>query len=256
MEVKGVSLNIGFIGVGNIAEPVIERIASNEGFGGRIYLSPRSINRSDMLSKKYKNIVQLDSNQEVADSSDILIVSVLPSQARGVIESLKFRKNHIIVSLVSDTAVENIRKWTGDVYSVARIVPLPFVRNGTGPVVVFAENREEMSVFNCLGELFFVENERDLKIMLTFTALMGGYNDLMFEIIYWGISKGLDKKETTKYVSSLFEALSGDIVNITGNEVMTSGGLNEMTLDYLKNKNINKHFLSALNNVGNRLEID
>jgi pyrroline-5-carboxylate reductase len=247
--------NLGFIGVGTIAELMIDRLASSEGFQGKIYLSPRNKDKSNYLSRKYKNVTRCDSNQEVVNYSDVLMISVLPYQIEEIVKEIKIRKNQRIVSVVSDATIDDIRKWSGNVDYIARMVPLPFVRNGSGPIATYSENNDHIEIFDCLGEIIMVENENELRIMLAFTSLMGYYNEMLLDIVKWGVSKGLKEKASIEYVSELFKELSNDIINISESEKMTSGGLNEITADYLKSKKIASHFIDALDKVGKRLSI-
>jgi len=53
-------------------------------------------------------VTKCSSNQEVVDNSDWVFVGVLPAQTSAALRDLTFKKEHIVVSLVSSASHEEL----------------------------------------------------------------------------------------------------------------------------------------------------
>ena len=82
---------IGFIGVGEIASAIVDGLRSEKANSPAaagapaILLSPRSADRSAGLAARYEAVEVAQSNQEVIDRSDLIVLSVLPGQVAEVL---------------------------------------------------------------------------------------------------------------------------------------------------------------------------
>jgi pyrroline-5-carboxylate reductase len=117
-------MKLGIIGIGNIAAALVEgfctstgpeRVGADAGAGGvaaggaaasgtgglELFLSPRNEARSTALAARYPRVMRLESNQAVLDRSEIVIIGVRPPVAAEVLGALRFRPDHIVVSLVA-----------------------------------------------------------------------------------------------------------------------------------------------------------
>ena len=104
-------MKVGIIGIGNIAAALVEGLSTAprpEGAGTvtgagepELFLSPRNEARSTALAAQYPRVTRLESNQAVVDRSEIVIISVRPPVAAEVLSALRFRPDHIVVSLVA-----------------------------------------------------------------------------------------------------------------------------------------------------------
>ena len=79
---------IGFIGTGEIASAMVNGITNQ---GHKIYVSKRGIKYAAKLA--LLNDVQITSNQELIDKSDIIILCLLKNTAQEVLPKLNFKKD-------------------------------------------------------------------------------------------------------------------------------------------------------------------
>ena len=76
---------IGFIGVGEIAEAIIEGLAAGED-PPPVVASPRGRERSASLAARFPSLVTVAaSNQAVVDAADTVVLAVLPEQLAAVV---------------------------------------------------------------------------------------------------------------------------------------------------------------------------
>src|SRR5262245_13126522 len=93
-------MKLGFIGIGKIASAVIEGLNTSRAVGLEIVLSPRNEAMSLSLAGRYPNVRRASSNQEVLDSSDVVVIALRPAMAAEVLQTLFFHPRHTVVSLV------------------------------------------------------------------------------------------------------------------------------------------------------------
>lgn len=65
-----------------------------------ILLSPRNEILSTELAARFASVTRLKSNQEVADSSEVVFIALRPDISREVIRGIKFSGYHTVIFLV------------------------------------------------------------------------------------------------------------------------------------------------------------
>ncbi len=227
-------MRIGIIGVGTISTNVIEAMQKLNKSDLTFYLSPRSATKSSHLANKYENCIQLNSNQEVIDQSDLVVISVLPKQVDEVLGELKFRPDQIIASFIAGRPPSEIAKLTSPATKVAQLIPLPPIELHKGPLFICPEVPELIEVFAGLGDLIPFNDEEKIKVFSTASAVMSTYFRTLVEIVDWMNAQGIDRTLATKYMTSLFEGLGAeanhippDLLTSMIREHETPGGLNE-----------------------------
>jgi len=93
-------MKIGFIGIGKIAGAIVEGLCTSAIENAEIFLSPRNEKNSLCLAGKYANVHRLESNQEVLNRSDVLMIALRPASAKEILRSLQFDRRHIVISLI------------------------------------------------------------------------------------------------------------------------------------------------------------
>lgn len=226
-------MRIGVIGVGTISTNVIEAMQKLN-TSHTFYLSPRSNQRAKDLASKYKNCIQVNSNQGVVDNSDIVIVSVLPKQVDEVLTELTFRPDQIITSFIAGRPPSEISKLTVPATKVAQLIPLPPIELHKGPLLICPGIPELIETFSGLGDVIPFDDEQNIKVFSSASAVMSTYFRLVLEIVDWITAQGIDRTLATKYMTSLFEGLgtesnhiAPDLLTSMVREHETPGGLNE-----------------------------
>ena len=234
-------MRIGVIGVGTISTNVIEAMQKLN--KSHIFnLSPRSKQRSEDLTNKYENCIQLNSNQEVVDQSDIVIISVLPKQVDEVLSGLTFRADHIVASFIAGRPPSEIGKLTAPATKVAQLIPLPPIELHKGPLLICPGIPELIETFAGLGDVIPFDDEDNIKVFSSASAVMSTYFRLIVEIVDWMMAQGIDRTLASKYMTSLFEGLGTeanhvppDLLSSMIREHETPGGLNESVRTNLEN---------------------
>ena len=231
--------NIGFIGTGAIAQALIVGLMSSKSslvVSSNLRVSRRNAERSSQLKQKYPNIDVVDSNQQIADKSDWVFVAVLPDQAESVFQEIKFDPCTTIISLVAGLPVDKVRELTGCENSM-RIVPLPPVEFGLGPIPIFPPNEEVESLLNEIGTAVPLCEEKELSACATASAMMATYFELVAQIATWLNQNGVSSKNSASYASTMLHALAATTIDKDlqqlkemSDECLTQGGLNEQVL--------------------------
>ena len=231
--------NLGFIGTGAIAEAMITGLMSSQSqlvSDSTFRISRRSASRSTQLKQRYPSLMVVDSNQEIADDSDWVFLAVLPSQAKETLSEIKFSPTTTIISLVAALNVESIQELTG-CQDVVRIVPLPPVELGEGPIPIFPGNQDVEKLLNQIGTSVPLSEELELNACSTASAMMATYFELVSKIATWLTTNGVSGENSARYTTSMLSALAAMTVDkkmkeLTqmSDECLTQGGLNEQVL--------------------------
>ncbi len=227
-------LKIGFIGTGKISSAVVESICTSKLENYTIILSPRNIDKSTALERRFGQVERMGSNQEVLDNADIIFIALKPDVYKDIIAELRFRNDHIVVSLIPYTNKKIIEGLTRPAETVCRAIPLPTVVNHRCPVPVFSPVGKVMDIFSAIGQPLVIGEEEQLHVLWTLTGLITPFYDLLSELSDWSVNKGVKKELADKYIADMFLSLSHAASvseNIDFNELSghaaTPGGMNE-----------------------------
>jgi len=227
-------MKIGFIGIGKIASAVVQGLCTSEAEGLEIFLSPRNEEASTTLAARFGNVRRLASNQEVVDSSEVVIVAVRPPVAKEVLGALRFRADQTVVSLVALLPYAPLRELTRPAAAACRAIPLPTVVLHNCPIPVFQADERVMRLFGYLGETLPVADEPALHALWTLTGLITPYYDLLTQLSEWTIAHGVEPGTANTYVANLYQSLSFlaqqsrpvDFMELS-RHAATPGGINE-----------------------------
>ena len=116
---------IGFLGTGVITEAIIRGLYDTAYYEGTILVSRRSEKRSQGLSEIYPNVRVVGQNQELAEQSDWIVVSVLPEQVSEVLSELSIRPDQKVVSLAAGVSLDELRAMAAPATDVVRVIRMP-----------------------------------------------------------------------------------------------------------------------------------
>ena len=251
---------IGFIGTGVITSALVTGFCAGGDSDHRIFLSPRNAERAKALAEKYENVTVAKSNQEVVDKSEWVVLAVVPKYGEEIIRPLSFRQEHRVINLLSDRKLPEIASWIGPTRTLVHMVPLPVAAQRIGPIAIYPNDREVADLFQPLGEIIGVDDVNKIDALAAITALMSSYYTLLWEVVQWGEREGLSRQEATDYTTSFFEALSFQARHAGADDLgrlaqeMTPGGLNEMTLKFIRGQDGFSPWIRALDPVLARLK--
>ena len=253
-------MNLGFIGTGKIASSVITGICKSKIKYKKIFISSRNRKISQVLKKKFKNIVISKDNQQIVDKCDWIFLSVTPTVGKKIIKDLKFKSKQTIISFISTITLSQLKKAIKVKAKIVRAIPLPPISLRKGPVPICPPNSKVKSFFNQLGTTVEIEKEKSSINFWSTSGMMAPFYELLRVMTDWLVKHGVKKDNAQKYITSLFLALSEDaVVNSKEDlkhlvrESQTPKGLNEQCVKELTKAGFYKSLEKTLNSLHKRL---
>lgn len=228
-----VSRSIGIIGVGEIASAIVEGACSTAEHPNFL-LSPRNAERSAGLARDFDGVEVCESNQDVIDRSELIILAVLPQQTESVLSELDIPADRTVISAIAGVSTEALSPLLPQTPTVVRVIPLPPVRERRGVTPVFPARAEVEEFFDTLGGTVVAETEGLFSTLSATTATMSSYYAYLQGIADWLVGQGWDRSDAERIVRGQFAGLGNTLATtdtsfsdlVTGHE--TPGGLNEM----------------------------
>jgi pyrroline-5-carboxylate reductase len=250
---------LGFIGTGKISSSIIFGIFKSKLKVKRIYISSRNRNIAKKLAQKSRKIKVLKDNQEIVNKSSVIILGITPNVGNKILKKLKFIKNKRIISLISTINLDKLKKLTKN-KNIVRATPLPPIEIKKGPIVIYPPNKFVKNLFNHLGEVIEIKNEKLSNKFWATASIMAAYYEILNVSSNWLIKKGVNKTIANNYISELFLSLSQDAVNKKSQgfkklvaDSQTPKGLNMQVLNELKKGRFYSKFIKAMDNISRRV---
>ena len=253
-------MNLGFIGTGKIASSIIYGIFKSKLKINKIYISSRNRNIAKKLSNKFRSVKIFKNNQEIIDRSSVIILSITPSVGRKILKKLHFNKNKTLISLISTIKLNELKNMTG-AKKICKAIPLPFIENKLGPIIVSPRNKIAKKIFKNLGLVIEIQDEKISFNFWSTSSMMAAYYEILNTTTNWLVKKGIKKKIATSYIIELFLALSKDAyfkkdigLKKLVADSQTPNGLNMQVLNELKKGKFYKKLNLSLSNVRKRIK--
>ena len=254
-------MKIGFIGTGHITKSVINGILSSKLKIKKILISKRSNKISTALKKKSKKIAILNDNQEIINKSNWVFLAVTPEVGHKILPKLKFKKNQTIISFISTIKMKDLKNYVKVNSKIVRAIPLPPISIRKGPVPIFPPNKKVKQFFDYLGTTVEINKENLSLNFWSTSSMMAPFYELLQTLSSWLSSKGINKMDAQKYITSLFIALSEDAkvnakkdLKILVKNSQTPRGLNEQAVNELRKSGFFKSLNITANSVLKRLK--
>jgi len=156
--------NIGIVGAGNIGMAIAKGFVKQEVVEpSKLYLSRR---RNDLLAAQEKEGFTITDNHTLVKECDVVILAVLPGQARELMMDLKGplqEKKKLLVSVVSAVSIKELKEWTGMQEGVVRIMPNTAVEYGASMTCIAGEEEQAvnqvLSLFDPLGQTMEIKEQ-------------------------------------------------------------------------------------------------
>lgn len=227
-------MDVGFIGAGTITEAVVTGLCEAEIPGLSILLSPRSVDRSRRLSKRYAAVEVASDNQQLLDRSELVFLAVRPQDAAEVLKTLSFRENQRVVSFIATMSSAAIARRVRPAEFIGRVAPVPPIARRRGPVAMCPPNPQLADFFGPVGTVIQVAEEAQLDAFFSVSALMAPYFELLDSVSSWVRAQGVDAVHADAYTGSLFRGIAEKSTLPRGegfaelvNEHATRAGINE-----------------------------
>ena len=254
-------MKLGFIGTGNISSDVIEGFVRSKIKYNRITISPRNKLKSKKLKKKFKRIFIAQNNQAVIDNSDLVFLAILPKVGSKVLPKLKFKKHQTVISFISTIKYSSLKKMINVKAKIVRAIPMPPIKLGKGPVVIYPPNQKIKKLFSNVGTTIEIRNEDLSNYFWAISGTMASFYELINILSSWLNKNKINRYQSQEYVATLYDALSTLALKNSKKpfdslvrESQTQGGLNWQVLRDLKRLNYFKDIEKSLNKLILRLK--
>jgi pyrroline-5-carboxylate reductase len=225
--------SLGFIGTGVITDAVVQGLRAVGNTKHEIHLSPRSEARSRALAARYGRVIREDSNEAVVAKSDIVFLAVRPQQMPELV-GLRFRAEQTVVSFLAGTPIDQLRPFVAPAARLVRVVPLPCIGLGHGPILMMPSDPTIEALFGKLGDLIVLTDEANFASVSAITGLMSSHFELQNVALNWLKTQKVPDAQAALYVRSFFAGMgaiglaagrAGQSIDVADYE--TRGGLNE-----------------------------
>lgn len=254
---------IGFIGSGNMAEAIIKGIIDAHIYHPEdIIISDVRKERLNQLAEQY-DIFYMSDNKKLAQSVDILVLSIKPQNMTAVLTEIEnsLNKETLVVSIAAGITTSTIAKTLG-LIPIIRVMPNTPALIGQGTAVLFANKQaqqrlaEAERIFSAVGFVAAVEDE---KLIDAVTAISGSgpayFFLLMEEMIKTAEKLGLEKQLAEKLVLQTAKGTamlaierekSGEKPEMLRQKVTSPGGTTEAALKVFSKYDFEKIVNEAL----------
>lgn len=248
---------LGFIGTGHITAAMVEGFATSEGPPARIVVSPRSRDTAEGLARRFASVAVGADNQAVVDASEILFLAVRPPIASAVAGALRFRPDHVVVSLVALHPEAEMRRLVQPAKTLIRAVPLPSTARRLGPIAYYPRDAVVEGLFSRIGTPIAAGSEREFHRLWSLTGLISPYCALVGELARWTEEGGVARDSAEAYLKSFMHCLAmmtkGAPFERLAREAATPGGINEQALKVIAESGGFAPFREALDAVNARM---
>ncbi|EJF82754.1 pyrroline-5-carboxylate reductase [Bartonella rattimassiliensis] len=250
-------MKLGFLGTGKISASMVNGLMASHFDISSIIVSPRNAQIAKNLSRTYDKVIIAGNNQALLDDSDCVFLC-LPNQiAKGVLRSLHFRPEQLVISVLAMAKAAEVEEWID--HKVYRAVPLPFVAECKNLTPIYPDHPFLRILFDALGGTFVLDKEEQFNLFMTAGSLMGVYFNFIETAHQWFITQGLKKQQSAEFLTIMFANLTDEMRKIIATdhsasldfallekEFSTKGGTNEFLSNYFSHKGGRSALTSAL----------
>jgi len=197
-------MKLGVIGFGNIAKALVGGVVKS-GYleADHIYISSRSVDkiRSEVNAL---GCHVLNSNREVAEVADFLVLAVKPYQYEAVIQDVKdhMKKDVVLVSVAAGVTIDMMRSFMERDTKIIRTMPNTPMQVGIGMTAVTPNDLIEESELNWVIKLFesvgraVVVDENKMEAVIGACGSSPAFVYMMIEALSDGaVLKGLPRDQ-------------------------------------------------------------
>ena len=228
-------LTLGFLGCGKISNAMVKGLCTLREKPKAIFVSKRNEIKSSQLKEAYPNIVEVsESNEYIVSNSDIVFLGLLPATAREILPKLNFQGKFVVSILAAVDYAEILQLTSVAPDACLKIVPLPSVSNGWGPIVAYPKQSKVDHLIRLLGTLCSMDTEIEMKPIIAITGHISPFFELMKTTQDFLKSKGIPDDISRSYVASFYAGLSrtAELSEDTFGELTEEAGRNMYLLYY------------------------
>ncbi len=250
---------IGIIGCGNMGTILVDSAVSLVD-ADDVFCFDVEAEKLKLISKKYK-VKCLNSNKELVENVDIIILAVKPQQFKEVLTEIKdvLKRDKVVVSIAAGIKIKYIEKFLPKGTQIIRCMPNLPLKVGCGVVAICKNKKCSRKNYDFVKKIFLKKGivvEIEEKYIDLITAISGSgpaYIFLISEIMQRvALKLGMPKKIIPKVVNYTILGAARMLTeeNKTAEElriaVTSKGGTTEQALKVFFENNLNEIFYQAI----------
>ena len=255
------SINIGFIGAGNMANSLIRGLLARG-------MDSTSIRAADIDNDKLQQLtadckITAASNQQIADCADVIVLAVKPQVIEGVCTGLHLpeaEQGPLIVSVAAGITLGHLQSWLGKQHAMVRCMPNTPALIGKGVSGLFGnanitERQRQLAtqLMDSVGISVWVDSESDIDAVTAVSGSGPAYFFLFMEALQdaareLGLSKEIAKTlvyQTATGAAELAIRSEDDICELR-QKVTSPGGTTEQALNQFEEDGLRETVKRAL----------
>jgi pyrroline-5-carboxylate reductase len=191
----------------------------------------------------------------------VVLLCLRPQDGPEAISELAFRAQQAVISVMAGIPIGDLRALVAPAEVLVRAIPLPAVASRTGLTAIHPPHERARAVFEPLGGVLAIDDERALDALSASTATIAAHLAYLDTISRWLTNRGIPQADATRYVAAVFGSLSRTLLetepkdfSALAEEYATKGGTNEQFLAALRRADTFDAVDRALDDVARRLE--
>lgn len=193
-------LSLGILGVGHLARYTVKGLR-NAGDQRTVILSPRGQSTAQQLAQ-HSNCSIAESNQQVIDQADIILLAVRPQALPELLSGLTFKPEQVVVSVIAGLSLEQLKDYINlQTCTLIRALPSTSAEVNSGPIPIYPANKVVEQLFSTLGQAVPLNSESLFDIALSHACLHGWSYFLVQRLIDWSTAQGMDEKTARQMVA-------------------------------------------------------
>lgn len=189
--------SVGILGVGELTEKVVRGLR-HSGLDCKILLSPRNRERSLALAEECKCQV-MESNQEVVDSSNLLVLGVRPEALETLASEVRLSPGQRAVSLVAGVGLAELAERFPGALCIRAMLSYTAQINQS-MVAVYPSDQAAERMLATLGSLLVLDGEKDFDLATVAACMNGWFYFLLHDLQQWFSDKGLPSEKARQLV--------------------------------------------------------
>ncbi|MFI0450117.1 NAD(P)-binding domain-containing protein [Actinomadura sp. 6N118] len=198
---------IGIIGVGEIGRAIVVGLCEGDDESPKVLLSPRGTGTVVELAAHYPNVRVCADNQEVVDSSEVVIIAVRRQDRHEALAGLRVADDKIVVSVMAGVGIDALRETLATNAPLVRAIPLPAVRERRSVTVTYPPHPVVDSLFTYLGGALPVEDEAVFNVFSALTGTLTAHYSYLATLTSWATGHGIAPDDADNYVRNLFQGV-------------------------------------------------
>ncbi len=245
--------SVGIIGVGNLASYLVEGFRRADP-GLRIVLSRYLGEKTEELVERF-GAVAVEENQEVVDSTEVVLVTTRPGDTLDACRGVPFRPDQLVISTAVGISVESLEAAVAPATAV-RAMPLTCSAVNRSPTLLHPANPLARDLFEMVGSVHALEEEEQFNPASVIAAFYGWIFALLDEAVTWTAGSGVPPElaralvlETVRGAAEMGLARSELGLDALLDSLATPAGITRRGLDVLKGRRSLEAWVEALDQI-------